>query len=462
MTIVHSRLLIGDFIPNDEEEKEIIHKLNSWGFIEVQHNDNIQIQFSTNDMGSFLTKLKLVCNYNADLLDYINNMFFWIFKDDILPRRVIVIEVALNDKKLQGLNKNKLESELSRFPDYLGRCFNADSTIYRNSSDNLNILNFSYKAIHNITIRNFVAEFYINDEPKIINDLNSKLCQLETSTKAKFFGEGRNPRKEMIKDVKDKIISIDPLSSYRSGFYRSIVYGYGNEMFIIGKIGQGTLKDSAPLYLSIIREEPATPISLLEDMPVLQPPQYPFLDFSSGAGQILLLQLLNSWNRYLDKSINNITINHSSLKKDNKNFNNEIKELHDLISYRDTNEKITTNFRGNLQNLITPTTNTPLHEVSITLEKDSPLLITPEKYGLEKPGAIVSNLSSLIFHYLDLNENGLLGAIDLRMSEIELLKIEEDHKYSEKMVKNSKIMLCLTVVIAIATIVNVILFVLRG
>ena len=74
--LVHSRLLIGDFIPNDEEEKEIINKFKDWGFTEGQHNDNVQIKFSTDKIEIFLGKLKTVCKHDADLLDYIDNIFF--------------------------------------------------------------------------------------------------------------------------------------------------------------------------------------------------------------------------------------------------------------------------------------------------------------------------------------------------------------------------------------------------
>jgi len=459
--LVHSRLLIGDFIPNDEEEKEIINKLNSWDFTESQHNDNMPNKFSTENIEVLLNKLKSVCKYDTDPLDYIKNMFFWIFKYDILPLKVIIIEVILENEKIENLNKDEREVKISRLSSYLGDCFNADSIINRDLSNNLNILNFSCEAIHNITIRNFVAEFFINAESEFISDLNTKLCWLETFKNAKFGGEYKIQHEKNIRDIKEKIISIDPLSFNGSSFYRSVIHGCANKMFIIGKIGQGNLKDSPPLYLAIISEESATSKSILDQMPILQSLGYSFLDFSYSAEQILLLQLLNSWNRYLEKSINDITTKHTQFKSDNKNFDNVIKELHDLISYRDTNEKISTNFKGNLQNLIDPIKNTILHEVLIPLKEDTPLLTNPEKYGWLGYGPIVSNLAFIILDYLDLNEKNLLDAINLRRSEIEVLKTEEDKNYSEKTVKYSRIMLWLTIVIAIATIVNVVLFILR-
>ena len=75
----------------------------------------------------------------------------------------------------------------------------------------------------------------------------------------------------------------------------------------------------------------------------------------------------------------------------------------------------------------------------------------PERYGLEKPGPIVSNLGALILNNLELNEKHLSDLIALKRSKIDVLKIEEDRK-------NSRIMLYLTAIVAMATIVNVIIF----
>ena len=86
-------------------------------------------------------------------------------------------------------------------------------------------------------------------------------------------------------------------------------------------------------------------------------------------------------------------------------------------------------------------------------EEGTPYSQNPERFGLEKPGPIVSNLASLILNNLDLNEKHILDAISVRKSKIDVLKIEEDRK-------NSRKMLCLTVAIAVATIVNIVLFVL--
>ena len=72
---------------------------------------------------------------------------------------------------------------------------------------------------------------------------------------------------------------------------------------------------------------------------------------------------------------------------------------------------------------------------------------------MERPGPIVSNLAFSILNNLGLNEKNLLDAISIRKSKIDLLKIVEDRKYSRNM-------FCLTIVIAIATIINVVLSIL--
>ena len=70
---------------------------------------------------------------------------------------------------------------------------------------------------------------------------------------------------------------------------------------------------------------------------------------------------------------------------------------------------------------------------------------------MEKPGPIVSNLAFTILNNLNPNEKNLFHAISLMKSKIDVLKIEEDCKYSRNM-------FYLTVAIAIATIVYVVLF----
>ena len=128
--------------------------------------------------------------------------------------------------------------------------------------------------------------------------------------------------------------------------------------------------------------------------------------------------------------------------------------MQDLIFHTGVDEKISINYLRELQDLANPSKKAFLYELPMPPEEATPYSSNPEQYGLEKPGPIVSNLAYLILKNLDLNEKHLLDIINLRRSKMDVLKIEEDRKYSRRM-------LCLTVVIAAATIVNVILFLAR-
>jgi hypothetical protein len=228
-------------------------------------------------------------------------------------------------------------------------------------------------------------------------------------------------------------------------------------MFIIGKIVQGSLNNSTPLYLTTLSLGISQiPLANLESMPVLQfPARYPLLDFSFGAGEILALQLLNFWNRKMEMSIREITTKQNSSQMKTKAETEEtLQELRDLIFHRGIDEKISVNYRRELLDLANPSAKTFLYEFPIPPEEDSLYSSNPELYGLDKPGTMVSNLGALVLNNLDLNEKHLFDLIALKRSKIDILKIEEDRKHS-------RIMLYLTAIVAIATIVNVILFIIN-
>ena len=220
---------------------------------------------------------------------------------------------------------------------------------------------------------------------------------------------------------------------------------------------QGSLDNSTPLYLtSLISEGSEIALNSSESGPVLQfPGTFPLLDFSFGAGQILVMQLLNSWNRHVRKLIGDITAKQNSAgKKTNSDANQTLAELQDLIFHKGINEKISVNYLRALEDLVNPSRKTFLYELPIPPDETSQYSSNPEKYGLEKPGPIISNIASIILKSLDLNEKHLLDVTSLRKSKIDVLKIKEDREYSRKM-------LCLTIVIATATIINIILFLAR-
>ena len=98
-----------------------------------------------------------------------------------------------------------------------------------------------------------------------------------------------------------------------------------------------------------------------------------------------------------------------------------------------------------------PSAKTFLYELSIPPEEDILYSSEPERYGFEKLGPMVSNLGTLALNNLELNEKHLSYLIALKRSKIDVLKIAEDRN-------NNRIMVCLAATVALATIVNVIIF----
>ena len=477
--IAYSRLLYADYISDDVEENEIIEKITGFGFAALAHEGNTPTKFTVENINDFIGRIRPVCKSNSELWDYIGNVVFWVYGDGILPLKVVIIEVVLKNDDLQKLKKSDLESKTWKLSLLLGSCFSEGPIPLTEPSKEFRILKFSSKAIPNASLRNFAAEFVIEAESKFFGDFNKELDSLEkeitikdlieqtiiearnngkipASGVAKAISKATAQSEQKIKDTRNKIISLEPFSFFsdRFSYDQSIIRGYANEMFIVGKIVQGSLANSTPLYLTFIGMG-GSEIQLpkLESMPVLQfPGTNGLLDFSFGAGQILLLQLLNTWNRHVEGLIRDITTKQKLAQMKTKlDTNKTLEELQDLIFHTAIDEKISVNYLRELQDLVNPSQKTFLYELPIPPEETTPYSSNPEQYGLERPGPIISNLASYILKSLDLNEKHLLYATGLRKSKIDVLKIEEDRKYSRRM-------LYLTIVIAAATIVNVILF----
>lgn len=460
--LVHSRLLFGDFISDDAEEKEIKQKLNTFGFRTEQHKDNMPLKSSTRSLNTFIDQLRSTCTSDTELLDYVKNIVFWINDDGTLPLKVIIIEVILKTEDLQKLEKADLESKTWKLSLLLGNCFSEGSLPLSNHSEDFHILKFSSLAI-NIPLRNFVAEFIIEAESKFFDEFNKELNSLEDEIlkrdqnrkEQKIIEAAR--QEKYINKMRTNIISMEPVSFLEDRFShdQSIVRGYANMTSIIGKIVQESLWNSPALYLSVLSME-EKPLEILENMPVLQlPDRHSLLDFSFGAGQILALQLLNSWNRHVETSIKKITTKQNSAQvRTNMDANKTLEELRDLIFNTGMDEKILVNYRKELHDLADSSKKTFLYEFPMPPKEGTLYSENPGKYGLEKSGPLASNLASLILKDIDLNEKHLLDATAFRKSKLDVLKIEEGRKHS-------RMMLYLTIVIAASTIVNVILFLAR-
>lgn len=475
--IKFARLLYADFISDENEEMEIISRLTGFGFTSICSKRNAQTKFSTGKKDDFLSKLKKVPKPHSELIDYIDNIFFWIYDEELLPHKTVVIEVLLKTDELQKLDKADLEGKVWNLSLHLGYCF-IENPIADQCKD-FRILKFSSKFIPEMSVRNFVAEFVIEEEVNLFENFYRELSSFEKETSIRSFIEDKitnnqddnkipddlvwkltsdatAQQEQTINNIRSNIISMEPLSFINGGFscYQSIVRYYDSEIFIIGKIGQSSLYSSAPLYLiTLSKDDQETPLIKLDSRPVLQIPgiRGP-LDFLYGAGQILALLLFNTWNKYV-YGVNEKIINKKSPFElnTNKDIEETLEELRLLISLKAINEKISTNYLEKLNDLANPSKQALFHELLIPPGINMPHITNLEQYGMEKPEPIISNLSSHILGSLDFNEKSVTGSISLMKSKIDILKSEEDHKYSKRM-------LYLTCAIVALTIVEIILF----
>lgn len=452
--LTYARLLFADFILADDDEKEIINKIKEFGFRELDKGKSLSFEIgTTRKAGDFIEQLQSACKSDPAPLEYINNIIVHINRNSILPHNAVIIEVILNVDGLQKLKKQDLESKTWNLFLLLGEYFSEPSTPAANSSKGLHILKFSSKAILRGPPINSVADFVFNAEPRFFNGFSKKLDSLEKITK------GGAVLMQGLEAVRKEVITLEPISFLDGGFSydQSIVKGYGDRVFIIGKILQGSIADSIPIYLATMISATYDNISpYLASRPVLVFHGVPLLDFSFGPGQILALQLLNSWNRYEGLLIKDLTTKQTPVSINIKTeIEGDLEELRNLISYRGINQRISINLQSELLDLADPSAKTFLYEFPMPLEAASILssMISenPERYGLEKPGPLVSKLGALVLNGLKLNEKHLYDLISFKRSRINILKIEEDRKYS-------RIMYRLTAIVAIATIVNIILF----
>lgn len=474
--IVHSRLLYADLILSDNEEKEIINKIKRLGFYEETKNKdnkelNLPTKFKIDNISNFINKFE-VSDTDHKLLNYISNVVFWIYNNGILPLKIIIIEIILKTNELQKLEKTNLEHNVWDLSCIIAGIFIEDSIPIISSPEDFHILKFSSKSIPNVLIKNFVAEFVVESKSDFFDDLHKKIDLFEakisekdglkSTTMSDRSKVSTSPNlKKQIKNLNpclSKIISKEPISFFGDGFSynQTIINGYSNELFIIGKIVEGSLKNSTPLYLIFMhREDSNIPLINLDKMIVIQSINtFNPLDFSYGAGKILLLQLLNSWNKKVELLINDIAKKGDLVQtKTNVNLKETIKELQNLILYLDINKKFLINYKDALKNLTIPNKKMFLYEFPLPPNNIN-ILLNQDQYEFDKFGPILSNFASLILKEFELNRKQLSDIISIKKSITDILKIEEYRKYS-------KMMLCFTILIAIATIINIFLFIIK-
>ena len=134
-----------------------------------------------------------------------------------------------------------------------------------------------------------------------------------------------------------------------------------------------------------------------------------------------------------------------------KEIDKTLENMKSLVQINSINEKMSLIYFKKLKDLANPCTKTHLYEFPIPNNINVPVIGNSEEYGIDQSGKIISNFASSILKHLNFNEKHIVDTINLRKSKIEVLKIDEDRKTSKKM-------LYLTIVIAVATLVNIFLF----
>ena len=191
-------------------------------------------------------------------------------------------------------------------------------------------------------------------------------------------------QKRILKDI----LALEPVNFYESGYLQnpqirnpgsagdqSIIFGWENTIFAVGKLDgvmQSSLDISPPLYLLTLASGDSTPALMqMDSKPVLEFPGAGLVlfDFSHGAGQIMALHLLSSWNRFVDMSVRNAITNLDNTSTDEANgLDKTLEELRKLIQSQNITEKILINY----------TINYLAHDVGIHLT----VPILRDKYGV--------------------------------------------------------------------------------
>ena len=141
-----------------------------------------------------------------------------------------------------------------------------------------------------------------------------------------------------------------------------------------------------------------------------------------------------------------------------KDIDKTLEDMKSLVQIKGINEKISFIYFKKLKDLASSSTKTHLYEFPIANEINVPVIVNSEEYELDQSRKIISNLASSILEHLDFNEKHIVDAINLRKSKIEVLKIDEGRKTSKKMLCFTIVMVILTIFIAVATLINILLF----
>lgn len=467
-TLQSARILIGDLILDETSEKNILREIQSWGYtiqddIPNRPFSKYEQVNSTEFLKQFLTA-EQASDDSVDLTPYVRALIFWVHREDVLPLRTVIIEVKLNEKRLQNMSGKKEEVEKI----LRGICYRI--AIY--FSEKTSLLKFSRQALPNFRVRNVVVELTYSVNETLIKEVYKRI---ENEKQQDAIQGGQ---RLILKDI----LALEPVNFYESGYLQnpqirnpgsagdqSIILGWGSTIFVVGKLDgvmQSSFNISPPLYLLTLASGFSTPALMQpESKPVLEFPGagLALFDFSHGAGQIMALHLLSSWNRYVDMSVRDAITNLGNTTTDKANgLDKTLEELRKLIQSQNITEKILINYTERLMALSSPVPqNNPLHEEYTVLVGD-PSIAFRNNFGqlqtksksIAKSAGIVSVFATFVLSELQLKSNQLSRAVKLVRTKTDVLKIREDMKVS-------RLMIILTFIVAIATVINVLFYIIE-
>lgn len=417
---------------------EVVETIKTMEFNEKNGEKDEYRVFTPSDLSKFKEPFMKEISEKHQKLSLIDSISIQITKSGSLPLPLVIIEISLDKGPLQDLIGNGLEKilwELTR-------------DLYDYFSKTHSVLSFSKAVFRNTICSNSAIEVVVSLKQerfeKLLESVN-EYCLFQSKLE-----------QEKIGSALIKLASYQPVKFYSDGFSnkQTIIKGYSNTTFVIGTVVPSTLDSSPPLYLITFTSENSTPREFGKNPPVITPRSFPLYDLSDGVGQLLFLDLLNSWNKRVEIELNNL-VQHKTSEKNNliDNISEKSKELEKLFNFGVINERITVNFGLELGSVANPPED--LHELNLkeiyVFDRLEALQTIIGGFAQGKFHPLFSELASTVLKLLKVNESRILSLRDLWKSRVEFLTNKSNEKTNSKMYR-------LTCFIAFLTGINFLVF----
>lgn len=432
--IGYSRLVFSDYI-NQSEKSEVEKGLSKIGFLKTSDIESVFAEYVLQNLPDFLMKINKGSEMTNVENTFVESVIIRVLTDRSFPLPILTIEVRLKDAELSKYLDDELESKL----------WNLCNSIYTLFSFENKILFFSKFPFPNLSLRNLVIELTILMDKLELENFQNKL---EEYSRCKDEEDYLN-----IDRALKNLLEAEPVHFYKEGLstYQSIINGYNDKLFIIGAFQSNSLDISPPLYQLNLVNKASYKFTPDSNFVIAKPGKFPLYDLSDGCGQLVFLLLMNTWNRFLEANLNQLINKSSEQSKDVKgqvvSVDNEIKTVFDLGL---ANQKLKVNYAEELENAATGSQIEPvpvLKEIHISrfktiLTEDDDVIV----HTINKP--IFRSLSKTVLAGITINDKRLENSLYL-------WKTRAEYATSKKNEKVSTRILLLTIVITVATIINV-------